>query len=125
MILRSSHIQSLSTIAHLYYQEQHEYLPSGRAKRLARLRRCVAPEMALRRQQPKPVYSAVVAEDSFQDDYSESGFSAPSYDESELSETDSTKKTSLAEPKVDLRDFFPETWLFELDPVEEQKGLKR
>ena len=107
-------------IPHKYYLAKYEYLPSGRTKRLARLRRCVESETSLRRQ-PQPIFSAVVAEDSDADEYVDD----PGSGDFELSEENNTKQSSLAKAKVALRDFFPETWLFELDPVEGQNGLKR
>ena len=73
------------------------------------------------RRKQKPIYSAVVAEDYEADEYADDIGSG----DFELSEEDITKQSSLAKANVALRDFFPETWLFEMDPVEGQNGLQR
>ena len=77
------------------------------------------------RRQPQPIFSAVVAEDYDADGYADDPGSDYSTDGTELLEKNNTKQSSLAKAKVALRDFFPETWLFELDPVEGQNGLQR
>ena len=77
---------------------------------------------------PSPQVEAIVAEDD--------GFESADYDATDgalafsQSLGDVAGKTTkdrieLEAPKVSLRSFFPETWLFTLDPVNEDTNLSR
>ena len=78
---------------------------------------------------PSPQVEAIVAEDA--------GFESADYDATDgslafsqsLGDVAAGKTTKdrieLEAPKVSLRSFFPETWLFTLDPVNEASNLSR
>ena len=78
---------------------------------------------------PSPQVEAIVAEDD--------GFESADYDATDgamafsqsLGDVAAGKTTKdrieLEAPKVSLRSFFPETWLFTLDPVNEDTNLSR
>ena len=56
----------------------------------------------------------------------ESSAAAPQQAANKISLLSASKpEAPLVEPHVSLRDYFPETWLFELGPVEGSAGLRR
>ena len=77
---------------------------------------------------PSPQVEAIVAEDdgfeSADYDYDATDGSI-SFSQSSGAVAGKTTKDRIEEPKVSLRAFFPETWLFTLDPVNEDSNLSR
>ena len=73
--------------------------------------------------QPQAQVEAVVADDA--------GYESAEYDATDgfgiraSAEAAGAPKDRIEAPKVSLRSFFPETWLFTLDPVNEDTNLSR
>ena len=86
---------------------------SGRAKRLARLQRNICEPQASTTTS-NPLTTTTVASSAFE------SAAAPPAPPALLS-----AEAPLVEPQISLRDYFPETWLFELGPVEGSSGLRR
>ena len=69
---------------------------------------------------PQLPVEAVIAEDD--------GFESASYDATDgfgVRQGGFESQDKIEAPKVSLRSFFPETWLFTLDPVNEDSNLSR
>ena len=75
---------------------------------------------------PSPQVEAIVAEDEGSADYDyDATDGSMSFSQSSGEVAGKTTKDRIEEPKVSLRSFFPETWLFTLDPVNEDSNLSR
>ena len=69
---------------------------------------------------PQLPVEAVIAEDD--------GFESASYDATDgfgVRQGGFESQDKIEAPKVSLRSFFPETWLFTLDPVNEDSNISR
>ena len=94
--------------------------PDERRKREARLRRCLEAE-------------PVIAEDAGYQDAQQESFDYQSGNQeafvasNRVSQLDASlpKKTIVSKPRLSLRSFFPENWLFSLQMVEGDQGLER
>ena len=93
-------------------------MSDSRRKREARLRRCL---------EAAPQIEAVVAEEDY-------AYESADYDAADgfgirivgsSGNATGATKNNIEAPKVSLRSFTPETWLFTLDPVKEDTNLSR
>ena len=97
-------------------------MSDSRRKREARLRRCL---------EAAPQVEAVIAEEEYayiddeSADYDATDAVALKSPRPSGEATKKATKDRIGAPKVSLRSFFPETWLFTLDPVNEGSNLSR
>ena len=98
-------------------------MSDSRRKREARLRRCL---------EAAPQVEAVIDEEAYA--YIDDESADYDYDATDAialksprpsGEATNATRNSFGAPKVSLRSFFPETWLFTLDPVNEDSNLSR